>query len=134
MFVLTHQGKIMAIEFVYNNQNNILTAKVKGCLDIDEFEVFMKNLVSATDIPSDVNALWDIREMEFDNIDFEFENRLVERVKQFANVRGTAKAAIVSNYTLGYPLIKMLVILLEEISRNVKAFEVVEEAEHWLMN
>ena len=124
----------MAIEFVYNNQHNIITVKVIGCLIFDEFESFMNGLISSTDIPSDVNALWDIREMEFDNIDFEFENRLIELLKKFNRARGATKAAVVSNYALGDPLVKMFIILIEDISRSMCSFKTIEEAELWLIN
>ncbi|VAW62141.1 hypothetical protein MNBD_GAMMA10-823 [hydrothermal vent metagenome] len=124
----------MAIEFVYNNQHKILTGKVSGRLLMDEVESAMKNIVTSADIPSDSNALWDVGDMEFDNIDFEFENRLVELIKNFNAARGMAKVAIVSGYELGAPIVKIFVILLSETSRNVRSFKTIEEAELWLIN
>ncbi|VAW58933.1 hypothetical protein MNBD_GAMMA11-1885 [hydrothermal vent metagenome] len=126
------QGSLMAIEFVYNNQHRILTGKVSGRLIFEEVELAMKNIVTSVDIPSESNTLWDAREMEFDNIDFEFENQLIDMIKNFNTARGMAKVAIVSGYELGAPLIKLFVILLGETSRNVQSFKTIEEAEWWL--
>ncbi len=124
----------MAIEFVYNNQHNIVTALIEGALSLDAFELFMKNLINSEDIPSDVNILWDIRTMEFGNIDFEFESHIVEFFKKITDARGSGKSAIVSDYTLGEPLVKMLIILMKDVSDNLSAFKTIEEAELWLIS
>jgi len=124
----------MAIEFVYNNQHNIVTVQIEGVLALDEIGSFMENLIKSQDIPSDTNILWDIRSMEFANIDFEFENHMVALFKKTVNARGSGKSVIVSDYTLGEPLVKMLIILMKDVSENVSSFKTTEEAEFWLLS
>ncbi|HED34885.1 MAG TPA: hypothetical protein ENJ08_11870 [Gammaproteobacteria bacterium] len=124
----------MAIEFVYNNQHNIVTTQIRGALALDEIEFFMENLINSKDIPSDTNILWDIRSMEFGNIDFEFENHVVAFFKKIIDARGAGRSAIVSDYTLGEPLVKMLIILMKDVSENLNSFKTIEEAELWLIS
>jgi len=122
----------MAIELTYDEPLQILTARVHGYLSIEDIQNFMSEILISEDIPSDANTLWDITEMKFDNIDIDLQTKIVEIRKKFNIQRGNAKIAIVSDYLLGEPLVKLFLVLMKDISQEVKAFKTREEAMDWL--
>jgi hypothetical protein len=121
----------MSIEFTYNKQLQTLIAQVHGYLKFEDIEHFMNEVLTSEEIPSDVNTLWDITKMEFDNIDMELQQKIVEMRKKFNLQRGKAKIAIVSNYPLGDIIVKLFLVLMEEISQDVSSFKTREEAMLW---
>ena len=121
----------MAIEITYDKQLQILIAKVHDYLSLEDIQNFMSEVLSSEDIPSDANTIWDITEMEFDNIDIELQYKIVEMRKKFDIQRGKAKIAIISDYRLGEALVKLFLILMKEISQDVNAFKTREEAMLW---
>jgi|GEM_PF-3217814 len=123
----------MAIEFSYNDQYEFVICTVIGNLCFDDYDKYMQQLLADNDIPVNANALWDLRKMQFDNIDLEFEEKLINVMKMHTEKRGSAKVAIVSDYVLGEPLVKLFLILSEELNQNIKMFKTVEEAELWLI-
>jgi len=121
----------MAIELTYDEPLQILTARVHGYLSIEDIQNFMSEILASEDIPSDANTIWDITEMEFDNIDIDLQTKIVEMRKKFNIQRGNAKIAIVSDYQLGDILVKLFLVLMKDISQEVKAFKTREEAMGW---
>ena len=119
------------IELTYDKQLVFLLAQVRGYLSFEDIQGFMKEVLSSDDIPSEVNTLWDITEMEFDNIDYDLQTKIVEMRKKFNLQRGNAKIAIVSDYQLAEVMLKLFLILMEEISQEVKSFKTREEALLW---
>jgi len=122
----------MSIQLNYNNKQKILTVYVDGSLTIEDFESTMHMMLQSTVFPCDVNALWDIRDMQFENIDISFLKKAVEIQRSHTEKRGRAKIAIVSNYALAAPIIKMYLILSKKLMQTYKSFKSVEEAELWL--
>ena len=122
---------IMAIELAYDKKLQTIMARVHGRLKVEDIEKSMHMVLTSSDIPSDANTLWDITEMEFESVDLELQQQIVEMRKKFDIQRGKAKIALVSNYPLGEVIVKLFLVLMEEISQDVKAFETREQAIHW---
>ena len=121
----------MAIELTYDQQLKFLLAQVRGYLSFEDIQDFMSEVLSSEDIPSDTNTLWDITEMEFDNIDYDLQTKIVDMRMKFNVQRGDAKIAIVSDYQLGEVIVKLFLILMEEISQDVNSYKTREEAMLW---
>ena len=121
----------MAIELTYDQQLKFLLAQVRGYLSFEDIQDFMSEVLSSEDIPSDTNTLWDITEMEFDNIDYDLQTKIVDMRMKFNVQRGDAKIAIVSDYQLGVVIVKLFLILMEEISQDVNSYKTREEAMLW---
>ncbi len=122
----------MSIELSYSEQQKILTGKITGYLVVEDFEKIRDEVIYSEEYPSDVNMLWDLSDMEFDNIDINFQKKLMAARQQVNKKRGSAKVAIVSDYTLADPIIKLYTILSEDLSQIVKKFTTIEEAQLWL--
>ena len=119
------------IELTYDKQLEFLLAQVHGDLSFEDVQGFMTEVLSSEDIPSEVNTLWDATEMEFEKMDYDLQAKIVEMRKKFNLQRGNAKIAIVSDYQLGEVMVKLFLILMEEISQEVKSFKTREEALLW---
>lgn len=122
----------MSIVLTHDKQHNILTAKISGNTSLEDFQQVIHKIMTSKDIPSDVNTLWDISEMNFDVIDFEFEQALVDMRKEINKERGSAKIGIYSDYKLGEPLVKLFIILSKDINQATRAFTTIEETHQWL--
>ena len=121
----------MAIELTYDQQLKYLLARVHCYLSFEDIQNFMSEVLSSEDIPSEANTLWDITEMEFDNIDYDLQTKIVEMRKKFNVQRGNAKIAIVSDYQLGEVMVKLFLVLMKEISQDVNSYKTRDEAMLW---
>ena len=119
------------IELTYDKQLDFLLAQVRGYLSFEDVQGFMTKVISSEDIPSEANTVWDVTEMEFDNIDIDLQMKVIEMRKKFNAHRGDAKIAIVSDYKLGEVMVKLFLILAKELSQDVNSFKNREEAMLW---
>lgn len=124
----------MAINFTYDNEHQVITAQVHGDLLSEDIERVMGEVLSSKEIPSNANTLWDLTEMNFDTVDLELQQKIVKMRTKFDLQRGDAKIAIVSNYPLGDVLVKLFLILMEEISQEVSSFKTKDDAMEWFQS
>ena len=122
----------MTIKILYDNKHKILTGKVTGYLVAEDYEKIIVKIIASKEYPSDVNILWDLNEMEFDNIDINFQKKLLAARQLINKKRGTAKVALVSVNNLADPIIKLYTIFSEELNQVVKIFRTIDEAQLWL--
>jgi len=122
----------MSIDLKYNKQKKILTIKAQGYLSVESFETVTLALLSSDEYCHDVDTIWDIRDMHFDNIDMTFLKQLNKVQKKYAERRGEARIAIFSNSKLAVPIVKLFMIISKNLSQKYNVFTSVEEAELWL--
>ncbi len=124
----------MPIQLNYHKDTQILYVKVTEHLTFDDYKNCAAEILSSQEYPSDTPAIWDLTEMKFDNIDIEFEQKLIELRQQHNAERGSAKIAIVSDNHLAAPMIKLFEILSSSLQQEFKSFNNFYEAENWLAN
>lgn len=124
----------MPIDSTYDKQNRMLRVRLSGQLSLQEMYSSISQLISSSDIPSDTNALWDVSDMEFNNITIDFQRELIEYRKQHAAPRGNAKIAILCTYSYAEPLVKLYTILSKELIQQTKMFRVEQDAIDWLQS
>lgn len=124
--------KIMPIDSTYNNKQQILTIKAHGYISVDNVEVALLDLLNSDEFHQNVNTIWDIRDMNFDNIDIVFIKRAIAVQKKYAQQRGAAKIAILSNYLLAAPIVKLYMILARKLLQKYNSFTSLDDAEQWL--
>jgi len=101
----------MPIELEYNKNLNYVLIIASGNATVEEAEYRMEEIYTSDIMPSNVNSLWDMRELLFDHIDIEYIKRFTAVRKKYNDVRGEAKIALLSNSVLAAPLIKLYTIL-----------------------
>lgn len=123
----------MPITLNYHQDTKILHVKVNGYLSIDDYKKCTNDFLNSQEYPNDTPAIWDLTEMKFDNIDMEFEKKLVEIRQHHNSVRGAARIAIISDNRLAEPLIKLFKILSTSLEQELKSFNNFYEAENWIL-
>jgi len=122
----------MAITLNYDADLKILNIKVEGYLSLDDYKETAYKLLNSTEYPSNVNSIWDLDDMNFDNIDLKFEEEIVSLRQQHNEQRGHAKVAIVSANTLAEPMIKLFKIISSHLHQEINYYTTLEEAQIWL--
>lgn len=123
----------MDLKISYDSQLLILTCTVTGYLTIESYQKALQEILSSNEYPCDVATLWDLRDMDFSNIDLAFQKKLVEVRRRFKTQRGAAKIALVYSDELAEPLIKQYSALSKDLSHSTKSFTSVPEAMYWLI-
>lgn len=126
----------MPISISYNKDLAILTLTINGEVTPELFGQTMNTILTSTEYPADSNALWDLRQMAFYNVDMGFQNKIIELRKAFTDRRGEARIALVCNYALAEPILKVFGILSESngLAQDMQMFKTVEDAEKWLIS
>jgi len=122
----------MPIKLNYNSSQKFLVLRIEGQLSIDDVESTTFKIFESKEFPPDVNTLWDVRQLSFEDVDIAFLKRLIETRKKYTGQRGSPKIAILSNNALAAPIIKLYVILSKGSKEKTSVFKTFEEAELWL--
>ena len=122
----------MTISMQYDNHQENLIVKANGKISISDIKSCIFNVLNSAEYPQDVNTLWDVRELSFEHIDIEFLKQFVALRREYNAARGNAKIAIVSNYALAAPIIKLYLILSAGLKQKNKVFWSPDEAQQWL--
>jgi len=120
----------MPLEFTHDSDNNILIVKVSGLVELEEIKKSAKDSFSSMNIPSDINAIYDLQEMDFSNITTEFQERLI--IFRESLNRGNAKIACVTSTDLGFGLARKYEALSDHLPQQVRIFRSMDEAKNWL--
>lgn len=122
----------MSIKLSYDSSSKFLYILIQGNLKLQEIEESLKEIINSKEYPADVDSLWDVRELEFSDIDMEFLRGIVAIRKKYNDKRQEAKIAILSNYMLAAPIVKLYTIVQSGLRQKTKVFKTIVEAECWL--
>jgi hypothetical protein len=123
----------MPIKIRYDSEQGILHGVVTNPLLFEEATTAMAQLTTSDEYPPSIRTLWDLRELDFEKIDRELIERVVDMRKAFAK-RGPAKTALVVDHDLGFGMTRMYEILSDEMSPNVMVFRDYEEGKVWVLS
>jgi len=122
----------MAINYEYDSDNKILLIKVIGEIKVEDYSNLMNIELPSNGIPIDTNAIWDLSDMDFSVVDLELEKKLNKVREQIDKKRQGTKIALVSDYDLGEPILKMFLIISQHLSQELRIIKTVEKAREWL--
>ena len=120
----------MDIDYTYYPDSKYLFVIISGKLDWHILQQAAENITTSSDFPSNVNALYDLRELDFSTITSDFENKLILFRKQLN--RGDAKIACVVSTEHGFAMGRMYQSLSEDLPQTVQIFRSLDEARNWL--
>ena len=121
----------MSVEVKYDREKELLSVAVPSPLTLDYFEEAMKVITRSDQFPPDIRTIWDVRELDFSNIDRTFELRLISIRKKYPE-RGSARNAVIVTDNLGFGMTRMYAAL-GSFSENVRAFRSYKAGEDWLL-
>ena len=122
----------MPIECRYDRERNALFCMVSSPLTTEEFEQVMGGITQSNEFPPDTRTLWDLRGIDFGNIDRAFEEQVIEIRKQFPE-RGRARIALIVGDQLGLGMTRMYEILSDDMPQETRTFTDYSEGERWML-
>lgn len=122
----------MAISFEYDSEQKVLIVKAIGEITAEEYSNLMNIELPLRSIPIDVNAIWDLSEMDFSVLDIALERKINEVREKLDEKRKDTKIALVSDYDLGEPVLKMFLIISQHLSQELRVVRTIGEAREWL--
>lgn len=120
----------MVIQIEFDSTRGILKAQISEKFDTDEYRRAMAEITSGIDYPATVPTIWDLRKLDFDDIDTRLAN-YVKKIRSSFKTRGDAKIAYVVSSQLGYGLMRMFQVLTDTEENSLVCYEY-DEAERWL--
>ena len=124
----------MPVQISYEKENDLLIVTVDGEISPQEYLETLQSIVESEEINTEANAIWDLRNMAFHHIDMNFQNQIIEVRKQFASQRSSAKIALVSDYDLAEPILKVFEILsLDNAFKQHQVFRDLAQAREWIL-
>ncbi len=122
----------MPIHFKYNPGNSLLYGSIEGQVNIEELGQTLGKITDSKEFPPDVKALWDLRKVDFTQLNSNFGEALASLRRQNPK-RGNTKIALVVEKDLGYGMCRMYVMLSEDLPQEVSVFKDIASAENWLL-
>jgi hypothetical protein len=123
---------MMPVKYQYDNEKKFLLASLISPFTLDEFQSAIVAITQSEEYPPDVNALWDLRELNFVETDRVLGERLVAIKSRFPE-RGEAKLALVVKDKLGFGMSRMYEMLADRLPQQTKVFMDYAEGEAWLL-
>jgi hypothetical protein len=120
------------MEFHYDRKKKALFGTLKSPLTVEEYRSSIEAIVRSKDYPPNIRTLWDLRELEFTEIDRRFEESLINISKQFPE-RRSAKIAFIVKTELGFGMIRMFETLADKLGYETMVFRSYSEGENWLL-
>jgi hypothetical protein len=122
----------MSSSYKYDPHLKIVVGKIVGQLDLPDYNKQMKDFVQSDEFPSDVNTLWDLREMDFSDHDYQMEERIVKARGELNKKRGNAKVALVVESAIQYGMARVFQSLADPHSSIIRVFYSYEDAQDWV--
>ena len=99
----------MQIETHYDMEKKVRTHQISGAVNLPQFQEIMRNLYASPDFNPGMNALWDYREAEFENVTNDDVRAFIQTVAAYWNKHGSGKyrAAIVVTGMAEYGICRM---------------------------
>ena len=123
----------MPVSINYNREKDILYVRVKSPAGVDDFKMTLTQIVNSKEHASDVNALWDLRELNFVEMEPAFLKEIVAIKKSTPERKGTKRALVIPN-DLAFGMTKMYESMASDLPDEIMIFRSFENAEIWLMS
>ena len=119
----------------YKSSGNYLFITVEGVLVDKKFSQAMGEITSSEEYSPDVNTIWDMRKMDFSQVDESFERLLISIRKGVELKRGNPRLAMLVANDLAYGMTRMYHTFSEmsELSQEIEIFRKEEDTCNWVM-
>ena len=122
----------MSITYKYNPQKGAIYAAIEGLITFEDFQLTLASITEVEDIPPNTRILWDLRKMDFSNIDWDFSKELV-KIRALNPKRATSKVALIAENEVDYGITEMHVLQSNKQPDLMRAFRNYDEGERWLL-
>ena len=127
----------MAVDIKHDPKKGFLIITVTGQLSHEEYKAVMDEITQSDQYPANINALWDVRDQDFQSVTSGTVKRIIEISKQYPE-RGSSHVAFIVKNDLAYGMLRMyeLASSVEESDspQNHRVFRDYSEGEKWLLH
>ena len=123
----------MSIDIKYDQNRKVLDVIISGKSDIDEFTSALEKITRSAEYPPDTCAIWDIRNSDLSNVNFQLISEIVKIRSRFTE-RSNCRSALIVSSNAQYGLSRMFEMLSEgKIPHQFMVFRDYKEGEQWLL-
>jgi hypothetical protein len=122
-----------AVELCYDSEKKALFGAIQHPMTFEEFHEVNRLITQSSEFPPDVRTLWDLRKLDFAEIEQLYQESLIDIRKQYPS-RGAARIAFIVADELGYGLLRMYEILSSDLPQQIQVFQDYSEGETWLLS
>jgi hypothetical protein len=122
-----------ALDIHYDCDKRALFGVLRRRMTTEEFHEINRFVTQSSEFPSDVRTLWDLREVDFAEVEQKYQESLIDIRKQYPS-RGAARIAFIVADELGFGLLRMYGILSSDLPQQIQVFQDYSEGEAWLLS
>ncbi len=127
----------MSFDIRFDRKKKILIVTVGDTFTVEEFQTAMEEITRSTQYAPDIDALWDLRAMDFEKIDASYLQRIIQIRKQYPE-RKTARLAHIVSGDFAFGMMRMYQIYSDlaqnHLKQKVGVFKSISEGEEWLLS
>jgi len=123
----------MSITYKYNPQTDVIYTTIEGQLTFEEFQLTLAKITEIENFPPNTRILWDLRKMDFSNIDWDFSKQLVN-IRQLNPKRAYSRVALIADKDTEYGITEMHVYQSSNLPQEMMVFRDYKEGEKWLLD
>ncbi|MDD3814217.1 MAG: hypothetical protein PHZ02_06175 [Desulfocapsaceae bacterium] len=122
----------MSFSIDFSGPLHPIVITLEGVLTADEFVEIMEQIVNSKEYPSNINAVYDLTHMSFDNITIEFLQSLKVLAKKFGSHRRGAKTAYVCPKDLQFGMARIWEVFVSDLPLETMVTRSMDEALSWI--
>ena len=110
-----------------------IVISIEGFSSAGEFVEIMEQITNSQEYAPNVNSIYDLTRMSFENIFSDFLHKVKIRLRQYGDLRGEAKIAYVCPADLQYGMTRVWEVFCDDILTETMVTRSMEEALAWMM-
>ncbi len=122
----------MSFKIDFKEYNDSLLISIVDVFLPEDFDRIMGEITSSTEYPANVNAIFDLTQMLFDNITSDFLRSLQIRAEKYSDKRFGAKTAYVCPKDLQFGMIRMWAVYVDSLPVEIMITRSMDEALSWV--
>lgn len=122
----------MPFEIDFTGLDYPIIITIKGVLTINEFVEILAVIINSEDYPANIDAIYDLTQMSFDNITSDFLQSLDYCVQRDDNDRAGAKTAYVCPKELQFGMIRAWEAFIDDLPVKTLVTRSMDEAVRWI--
>lgn len=123
----------MSITYNYNPEKDAIYAAIEGKITFEEFQLTLAKFTEIENFPPNTRILWDLRKMDFSNVDWDFSKQLVT-IREMNPKRANTRIALITDSSFGYGITEMHIFQsANKLPQEMMLFRDYEEGEKWLL-
>ena len=122
----------MSINYHYDSSKDAIFASIEGEISFEEFQLTLAKITEIEPFPPNTRILWDLRNMDFSIIDWEFSKQLVD-IRRLNPKRAYSKVALVADTDVDFGITEMHVFQSMKLPQEMMVFKDYEDGERWLL-